>query len=211
MTPKLLDLYCGAGGAGMGYHRAGFSVVGVDSKPQPRYPFEFVQGDALDYLATYGPRFDAVHASPPCQRYTQMSVMNGMQESHPDLVAPTRSLLLTSGKPWIMENVITAPLKRTVMLCGGMFGLRVYRHRAFECSFLVMQPEHYAHKYRPVRREDLGRRPGPDQVFTVTGNFADLPGASAAMGIDWMIRRELAQAIPPAYTEYLGHQLMRAI
>ena len=118
MTPRLLDLFCGAGGAGMGYHRAGFEVVGVDIKPQPRYPFEFHQADALTFVAEYGDRFDAVHASPPCQRFSDLAKRNGNADEWPDLIEPLRPILRMIGRPYVIENVEGAPLRDPAMLCG---------------------------------------------------------------------------------------------
>jgi DNA (cytosine-5)-methyltransferase 1 len=148
VRPRILDLFCGAGGAGMGYHRAGFDVVGVDLAPQPHYPFEFSQSDALawlDYPLTLGLRFDAIHASPPCQAYSAMSACRpGLADQYPDLVAPTRELLEATGLPYVIENVPRAPLRDPVTLCGHMFGLPLYRHRLFEANFPIDQPEHPA-------------------------------------------------------------------
>jgi site-specific DNA-cytosine methylase len=131
MKPRLLDLFCGAGGAGMGYHRAGFEVVGVDIAPQPHYPFEFHQGDALEYLAAHGHEFDAIHASPPCQRYSSIQRITKNKHKWPDLVDPVRQLLIKSGKPYVIENVQGAPLRVDAFMCGSMFGLGMIRHRIF--------------------------------------------------------------------------------
>lgn len=201
--PLLLDLFCCAGGVAMGYHRAGFDVVGVDITPQPRYPFAFVQGDALAYLAEHGHRFDAIHASPPCQAYTV--ARNFHKREHPELVEPVRALLQRIGKPWVMENVPGSPLIPTVILCGTMFGLNVYRHRLFESNVMLLAPAHGRHT-RPCT--PVGRAPKPGEVMTVAGHFSGIEHARAAMGIDWMNRAELAQSIPPAYTEHIGRQLM---
>lgn len=134
--PRLLDLFCGAGGCAKGYQRAGFHVTGVDIKPQPRYcGDEFHQADALEYLAAHGREFDAIHASPPCQRYTMAQNAAKNADAHPDLVDPVRDLLLSTRKPWIIENVVGAPLKNPAVLCGLSFGLKVRRHRLFETSF----------------------------------------------------------------------------
>jgi len=129
----------------MGYARAGFEVVGVDINPQPRYPFEFHQADALDYLREHGHRFDAVHASPPCQAYSETRKIQSNE--HPELIPPTRAALQRVGLPWVIENVPGSPLIDPVELCGAMFGLRVYRHRLFEASFPVTVPEHPAIEY----------------------------------------------------------------
>lgn len=144
MAYRLLDLFCCAGGSGEGYRRAGFEVTGVDIMPQPRYMAgrgTFIQADALEYLKEHGAEFDAIHASPPCQRYSSMTKGRWKDRQHPDLIAPTRDLLKAIGKPWIIENVPGAPLKYAVLLCGTMFGLQtpegsqLRRHRLFETSF----------------------------------------------------------------------------
>lgn len=210
--PLLLDLFCGAGGCAMGYHRAGFDVVGVDIKKQPRYPFRFIQGDAMEYLANKrGRGFQVIHASPPCQRYSEVTRANGNQENYPDLVAPCRDLLAAIGKPWVIENVPFAPLGISVMLCGTYFGLRVIRHRLFESSRMLMSPgRSCSHPPRGAvgRAGVRGKKVG--DWISVAGDV-DRKVASHAMGIDWMTRHELAQAIPPAYTEFIGRQLIAAI
>ena len=212
VTPRLLDLFCGAGGAAVGYDLAGFHVTGIDNRPQPRYPFAFVQADALAYLAEHGHEFDAIHASPPCQRYTSLRSINP-ERNHPALVGATRAALIANGRPWAIENVVGAPLAYYVQLCGTMFGLRVYRHRRFETSLLVMQPPHPAHRRGNLidlfsdgkRRQFLES----DRFVTVTGNCGAYVGP--AMGIDWMTGAELSQAIPPAYTEWIGGHLLAAV
>lgn len=210
---KLLDLFCGAGGAGMGYHKAGFEVVGVDIRPQPRYPFSFVQADALDYAAAHGWEFDAIHASPPCQRYSRITPVDRREEK-PDLVAPTRWLLETLGLPYVIENVVGAPLCETIMLCGAMFGLQVYRHRIFESNILLLAPTHTRHIYKcPPAGKGAGKDEGGFISITSGGQGMGKGGrdyARRAMGIDWMTGDELAEAIPPAFTKYIGQQLMTA-
>jgi DNA (cytosine-5)-methyltransferase 1 len=208
--PRLLDLFCGAGGAAVGYSRAGFEVVGVDIRPQPRYPFRFIQGDALDYIRRHGWEYDAVHASPPCQRYSIGSVRSaskGLQ--HPDLVGPCRDLLQRVSSLWVIENVIGAPLRHAALLCGTMFGLRVFRHRLFEASFLLLAPPHRRHDGSTgAHRGYTTGRCGRNGYVCVAGHNFELSAARRAMGIDWVATRaELAQAVPPAYTEYLGRQL----
>ncbi len=217
MRRRLLDLFCGAGGAAVGYVRAGFEVTGVDIKPQPRYPFEFYQVDALKVASgldtpywryILGP-FDAIHASPPCQRYTALGTREDLT-AYPDLMAPTRALLEASGLPWVIENVPGAPMRPDVVLCGNSFGLRVYRHRFFECSFPVIGPGHREHLIRVNRRGENRLKHWQEGGFlTVTGDIGSYAGA--AMGIDWMNGNELAQAIPPAYTEWIGKQLLTAL
>lgn len=208
MRPLLLDLFCGAGGAAMGYHRAGFDVVGVDIAPQPNYPFEFHQADALEYLRGMGPRFAAVHASPPCQRYSAMSACRpGLAGDYPDLVAPTRDLLMRTGLPWVIENVPGSPLENPITLCGHMLGLELYRHRLFESNIALQQPPHPRH-VKPASRAGHWN---PGTIMSVSGHVAPIAVARAAMGIDWMSRAELAESIPPAYTEYVGRQLAGVI
>ncbi len=223
----LWDGFCGAGGAGMGYKRAGFRVVGCDITRQPRYAGdEFYQDDALSALdmllsgqAWNGyslADFAVLHASPVCKGYT---VLNGRgKERHPKLIPDVRRRFLASGKPWVIENVTGAhaALPGALMLCGSMFGLRVRRHRLFESSELLFAPGQCQHTTPPIgvyghsiwdygqegtRRSDGRRR--PDSVDVQIGH--------EAMGIDWMSKEELAQAIPPAYTEFLGRQLLEIV
>ncbi len=216
MKPKLLDLFCGAGGAAMGYSRAGFDIVGVDIKPQPHYPFPFVQADALEYVAEHGREFDAIHASPPCQGYSIASnVHRNRGKKYPLLIGDVRSALIYAGRPWIIENVKGSPLGG-ITLCGTMFGLGVFRHRIFEAPFALMQPDHVPHDGKI----------GDGKYFSVAGGAGRWKswgtvhrnvskGTAAqwreAMGIDWMTRDEIKEAIPPAYTEYIGRQLMAYI
>lgn len=208
MRPRLLDLFCGAGGAAMGYHRAGFDVVGVDIKPQPRYPFEFHQADALEFLREHGHEFDAIHASPPCQAYTRGRKLQG--NTHPDLVAPVRDLLETTGKPYVIENVPGAPLVNPVVLEGQMFpGLRTQRKRLFETNWPLDVP--ILRPPPPARNAKMGRPVTPGEWMHVVGHFSGLSEAREAMGIDWMGQHELAQAIPPAYTEFIGRRLLEEL
>lgn len=195
---RLLDLFCGGGGASMGYHRADFDVVGVDIKPQPHYPFEFVQADALEYVAEHGEEFDVIHASPPCQAYSMMQHIWKNSQDHPDLIEPTRTALLLSNKPFVIENVVGAPLRIALLLCGTMFGLKIIRHRIFESNVsmpLLTYTCHHDNVYDPWH-----------------GNIGEREKLSKEMGIDWfMTRQEVWQAIPPAYTEFIGRQLMNAV
>jgi DNA (cytosine-5)-methyltransferase 1 len=203
---KLLDLFCGAGGCSVGFQRAGFSVTGVDIAAQPHYPLEFHQADALEFVKKYAHSFDVIAASPPCQAYTHAQRIQ--KNSHPDLVADTRAALIATGKPWIMENVSGAPLYRAVTLCGASFKLRTYRHRLFESSVELAAPKHQPHLFRLNK---MGRRPKPNEYMHVVGNFIGIEEARAAMGISWMTRDELREAVPPAYTEFLGRQIIDAI
>lgn len=208
---KLLDLFCGAGGAAVGYERAGFDqIVGVDMVEQPRYPFAFVHGDALEYARRYGRDFDLIHASPPCQAYS-ITRHQHKARSHPALVPAVRDVLEKLAVPYVIENVVGAPLIRPVVLCGTMFGLQVFRHRLFETVPWMLGPPHVKHSMygKVVRQGDPPK--GPRSYMTVTGNFCSLEVGGRAMGIDWMIKRELAQAIPPAYTEYIGTRMLAAM
>jgi DNA (cytosine-5)-methyltransferase 1 len=224
--PLLLDLFCGAGGAAMGYHRAGFDVVGVDIKPQPRYPFEFIQADALagltvltmgGYLLT-GPNayllsdFAAIHASPPCQAYSAMRNNWNARKDHPDLLPSTRVLLAETGLPYVIENVPGAPMAPLIIMCGSAFGLgipgyQLRRHRWFEPSaglWFMSPPCQHSGPVIGIYG-DHGRDHRRKEGF---GRYFTLAERKQAMGIDWMTRDELDQAIPPAYTEHIGRALM---
>jgi DNA (cytosine-5)-methyltransferase 1 len=213
MRPLLLDLYCKAGGAAMGYHRAGFDVIGVDIEPQPRYPFEFVHTDALEWTRWWlrrGTRpIAAVHASPPCQAYTSMR-SRWPDREHPRLIEPTRELLRRVGLPYVIENVEGAPLEDPITLCGSMFGLEVRRHRLFECSFPISQPGCEHETQGPVvgvyGNTGAGGNRGLERRRGRSNGVQDW---RRAMGIDWMGVKELTQAVPPAYTEFIGHTLIR--
>jgi hypothetical protein len=207
---KLLDLFCGAGGAGTGYHRAGFEVVGVDIAPQPNYPFEFRQADAIEYLLSNFTRFDAFHASPPCQAHTTLAKGNNANtDQYPDLIEATRAVLTATGKPFVIENVPSAPLNNAITLCGEMFGLSVIRHRLFESNFELHQPQHIKHRGRVAGWRHGQRFDGP--YFAVYGNGGgkgSLDEWRAAMGMPWcQTKLEIAEAIPPSYTEYVGKYL----
>jgi C-5 cytosine-specific DNA methylase len=213
VKPRLLDLFCGAGGAAMGYSRAGFEVVGVDIRPQPNYPFAFVQADLRQGLDIEGD-FDVIHASPPCQRW---STKTKNPENHPDLIAPTRRQILTTGLPYVIENVPHAPLRwemgMTHMLCGSMFGLGVRRHRWFESNMPMLTPTFCRHDEQPNRYRlyDHGKWYMSSVVHVFgTGGGKGREHWQEAMGIDWTNDTdELREAIPPAYTELIGHQLIQ--
>lgn len=223
--PRLLDLFCCAGGAGVGYSRAGFHVTGVDIMPQPHYPFTFVQDDAIEYVLAHGHEYDAIHASPPCQVHSITANAHSVQ--HPDLLEPTRAALIKAGRPYIIENVELAPLINPVRLCGTMFGLRapdvdgvelqLQRHRLFETSFPVgLAPSPCAHDSTPVGGSYKGsyhRTPEHRDNPERRGGYAPaLPVRAALLGIDWTLNEhELAQAIPPAYTKWIGAQLIEHI
>lgn len=204
---RLLDLFCCAGGAAKGYHDAGFTdIIGVDINPQPRYPYSFVQGDALEYVAKFGCRFNAIHASPPCQAYSETQRLMG--RSHPDLIAKTRDVLQSLPVHWVIENVPGSPLINPVELCGSMFGLRTYRHRLFEASFPIVAPGHPPHVAPQAK---MGRPPKDGQFIHVVGNFSGMEFARKAMGIEWMVRGEMSQAVPPSFTEFIGKQMIASI
>ena len=217
--PRLLDLFSCAGGAGMGYHRAGFEVVGVDIDPQPNYPFEFVQHDALTLDWDWVLEFDVIHASPPCQSYSDLAKRNNNADAWPRLIEPVREMLEATGKPWIIENVEGAPLIDPVVLCGTMFPeLRVIRHRLFESNIRLEVPEHvsphplvFTHDKRKSHYGKLDQNTSYVQV-TGGGNSTMANARDAMGGIDWMRTKvELNESIPPAYTEYLGRQLLQAV
>lgn len=215
--PRLLDLFCGAGGASAGYERAGFEVIGVDLYPQPNYPYEFIQADweePLWFLPGLWEREGvpyAIHASPPCQRYSTMTKKWGREDDHPDLIEPVREHLEAIGVPFVIENVAGAPLQNATMLCGSMFGLgsegyQLRRHRLFEPHGFDLWPPaacHHQGQALPVYGHPGGSSKRDGLKF---------PGASAwreGMGIDWMSIKELAESIPPAFTEWVGAALLK--
>ncbi len=227
MRPRLLDLFSGAGGAAVGYHRAGFEVVGVDIVEQWKYPFVFHRANALVYLQSIidqrylAGRFDAIHASPPCQAFTAYQ-RTGRVGDYPDLVVATRELLNATGLPWVIENVEGAPLHDPVMICGTMFDppMEIQRHRLFETNWPLEAPEWPCrHKLNGRDRYPGGRSKGRTgssrglvRATVEIGSWdIPLPVQQEAMGIDWMTLEELSEAIPPAYTEYIGNQLLAHI
>lgn len=212
-APRLLDLFCGGGGAAMGYHRAGFDVVGVDIVPQPRYPFDFVLADAMTFPLD---GFDAIHASPPCQAFSTLRSRH-KEQGYPELVLPTLARLEASGVPWVVENVKRAPLGAQIMLCGSAFGLGanghyLRRHRYFALSFplpaLVPPCQHIGwaigvHGGGESHDRRAGTRP--------RGYQAGAAESAEALGIDWLPKTSLAQAIPPAFTEWIGQHLLAEV
>lgn len=220
--PRLLDLFCGEGGASMGFHRAGFDVVGVDIEPQPRYPFEFHQADAIEFCNRYGKDFDVIAGGPPCKAMTGMqhlgTARNGSYPTHVNLIPETREAMKSTGKPYIIENVAGARkhLINPIVLCGKQFGLKVYRHRYFETSFFCLMPPHLPHR---DSTPSAGNGISPNGFISVagTGGVKGMTSDeiidywSMAMGIDWMSRYGLSQAVPPAYTKWIGEQILEAI
>lgn len=222
---KLLDLFCGAGGAARGYQNAGFHVTGVDYHKQPRYAGdEFVYADAFEYVLEHGSRFDVIHASPPCQKYSTLAGRTG--HSYPDSIARTREILNCVGRPWVIENVPDAPLVDPIVLCGTQFDLNAVvdpdasegllsgrwrwlrRHRHFESPLGLTEPEGGCDCDRLPIGGVYGSGGGGEQ----TRGYRFKPAhAREAMEIDWMVQRELAQAIPPAYTTFIGFQLKRLL
>jgi DNA (cytosine-5)-methyltransferase 1 len=210
---RALDLFCCAGGAGTGLYRAGFDVTGVDIRPQPRYPFRFVQGDALA-LDIAGADF--IWASPPCQRFSDLAKRNGNADEWPDLIEPIRAKLKAWGGLYVIENVEGAPLVDAVTLCGTMFrGLRVLRHRKFEANFPIPVPPHGKHPLvhtHDRRKAHFGKTDEMRDFVQVTGGGnCTLAAARDAMGIDWMTKAEINEAIPPAYAEHIGRAALASM
>lgn len=209
--PVLLDLFCGGGGAAMGYHRAGFDVVGVDINPQPRYPFAFIEADAMEVLRDHDlSGYHAIHASPPCQRYSY-GVRN--KDRHPDLLGEVRDLLNMTLLPWVIENVPGAPMRADYVLCGSQFelpGLR--RHRLFETSwhgFELVQPCVHTDKVVSVCGHGIPSWNRELWDYPTCSEYNKL--SQNAMGIDWLSRGLLSEAVPPAYTEFIGRRLMDVV
>ncbi|KPG86497.1 DNA cytosine methyltransferase [Frigoribacterium sp. RIT-PI-h] len=224
IKPIMIDFFCCQGGASRGYYEAGFDVLGIDMDPQPRYPFPFLQMDAIKALknlnmgigltfrgqgrevTVYQEEVAARHGSPPCQAFTNAQKIQG--NTHPDLVAPTRELFEETGIPWVIENVPGAPLRDPIMLCGPMFGLETYRHRLFESNIDLTAPEHAAHT---VPTTKMGRIPRDGEFMHVVGNFSGVERGREVMGMPWANRDGLREAIPPAYSEYVGRELIAHI
>lgn len=221
---KILDLYSCAGGAAVGYHNAGFEVVGVDIEPQPNYPFEHHVADAIEFARSNWREFDAIHASPPCQAFSKTKTLH--DNEHPDLIEPTREVLNETGLPWVIENVVGAPLVNPIRLSGQHFGmiaedvdgvpLKLVRHRLFESNIFLTPPqEFHANKHMqtasvygagggwtPKHRDNPERRGGYIPHIDVIKEL---------LGIDWMTKHELSQSIPPKFTEWVGAQLIEQI
>lgn len=211
---RLLDLYCGAGGAAMGYHQAGFTeIVGVDINPQPDYPFEFVQANAVDVAYDWDlSSFDLVHASPPCQAHSALTKGTNAGRWYEDLISETReNLLVESDTPFVIENVAGAPIRKDLMLCGEMFGLQVIRHRYFEVHGVQLdQPVHPKHRGRVAGYRHGEWFDGPYYaVYGEGGGKGSVPEWQEAMGMEWTDnRKSIAEAIPPAYSRFIGEQFI---
>ena len=207
-VPVLLDLFCGAGGAAYGYWQAGWMVVGVDNLRQRHYPFPFYQADALDFLEWTGDVFDAYHASPPCQAFsrTKRRVARRLRR-HVNLIDVVRDEFqaLSPDRLWVIENVEDAPLRDPTVLCGTMFDIPSYRHRLFESNVPLTAPAHPKHV---AKSADLGRTAKPGQFYQWIGSCPDVSAARLHMGVHWMSSREVSQVVPPAYTAFIGSQLL---
>lgn len=207
---KLLDLFCGVGGASAGYAAAGFDVTGIDLKHGKRYPYTYIKGDVLDYLQDleFLRSFDVIHASPPCQTHSitqHLRNAQGKTTSKVDLIPQTRAALIASGKPYIIENVPGSPLINPVQLCGSSFNLKVRRHRLFESNMPI--------NGTTCNHKAQGRPVGVygslnDQIPNGGRTAINIAEARQAMSIDWAIWTELVEAIPPVYTDYLGVQIV---
>ncbi|MFF0397435.1 SAM-dependent methyltransferase [Streptomyces sp. NPDC005248] len=204
---RVLDTYCCQGGAGKGYSDAGATVTGIDKDPQPRYPFTFIQGDAIAYIREYGAEFDFIHASPPCQHDSDCQRIQG--NTHPDLIGPTRDALNSTGRPWVIENVRGAlpKFRNPVLLCGAMFGLETYRHRYLETGggFTLTQPHHPPHT---VPQAKMGRPVPPGHYGQYVGNFSGVQAARHVLGVPWMNRDGIRECVPPAYAEWIGRAFL---
>lgn len=216
--PLLYDLFSGAGGAARGYQRAGFYVVGIDNRPQPRYAGDrFIQMDAFEFFDRVDvgefPMPALWHASPPCQAYTILGAVH-KDKTYPDLIEGVRERLRQTGVHYVIENVVGAPLQNPLLLCGQMFGLRLFRHRLFETSWPMLQPGHTHGRLtapRTGRRPHSGSntRPNEGQVWSIFGHFSGVKDAGRELGMEWMNQSEMSQAIPPAFSEFLGKQVMQ--
>lgn len=213
---RILDLCCGQGAVTVGYHLAcrklGLEcrIVGVDNVRQNRYPFPyvFVLADALEYLEQHGSEYDFIHASPPCQGYSKTGRMPWVPE-YPKLIEPLRELLIASGKPYVIENVVGAPMLNPILLCGEMFGLKVIRHRLFESNQSLIQPDHPDHGDAVTNsfRSHSSFENGATHISVAGHNFSRKDAVQAMQCCGWMSRDGIAEAVPPAYTQYIGEQI----
>lgn len=208
---KLLDLYCGGGGASLGYERAGFDVTGVDNVLQRKYRGKFILSDAIEYVLQHGHEYDCIHASPPCQKYSLAAMQHRISgKEYPDLISETRDALRKTGKPYIIENVQGAPLLNPIVLCGSMFEsyaggvLRTYRHRLFESNLPLYAPK-CVHNYPQAK---MGRRAKANEFIQFVGHYTDADIVREMLGLEWLSKKEISQCVPPQYTEFLGKQIL---
>ena len=205
----MLDLYCGGGGASFGYVNAGWDVVGVDLYPQPKYPYEFHQCDAIEFAKENYQYFDAIHASPPCQFHSLAAMQHRISgKSYADLIPETRSILISIGLPYIIENVPGAPLIDPYLFCGTMFNIRTYRHRLFETNFKLNIPPHGVHICPNAK---MGRPVKDGEFIQYVGHFPGVKFVQEMTGLYWLGQKELAQSIPPQYTQLIGDQLLKIL
>lgn len=206
MRPRLLDIGCCQGSSSYGYVQAGWDVKGNDIVPQPRYPYAFILADGLDLLAdrSFMSQFDGVHMSWPCQGYTNCQRIQGRE--HPQLVDQGRELVLRTGLPYVMENVIGAPMINPIMLCGSMFGLHTYRHRLFESNVALHAPKHPVHTSRQIK---MGRPVRDGEYYQAVGNFSNVSYVRRDLGLHWMNRDGLRESFPWQYAQHAGAQLIR--
>lgn len=210
---KILDLFCCGGGAAEGYRQgfegAGFEVLvtGIDIEPQPNYPFNFIQFDAIEFLDKYGKDYDFLHASPPCQSHTSLKHLHG--KSYPCFISPTRGRFRRLGKPYVIENVVGAPLEFPITLCGHSLGMPMHGHRLFECNPFVFAPPNSlcrAASRKPAQR--CGRPPvAGENVARPSGNFSGVDFYRELWGCDWLSQYQLAQSVPPQFTKFIALQL----
>lgn len=207
-APRLLVCFCCQGGEAMGYHRAGFEITGVDISPQPRFPFRFIQADAVEYTREHGHEYAAVAGGPPCQWWSKTQRIQG--NNHPQLISPFREVLVELGKPYVIENVEDArsELVNPELLCGASFGLHTYRHRLFETNWGFGSPAHPEHTARPVK---MGRALRDGDWYHAVGNFQGVDYVRRDLDVPWMNRDGIRECIPPAYSEYIGRQLLEVL
>lgn len=208
MRPKALIVFSGQGGSAMGWYQAGFDVTCVDIEPQPRNPFPFVRADAIDYIGNEGHRFAFLEGGPVCKAYSKTARIHNA--GHPEQIPATRLAMQATGKPYVIENVEDArpELRNPIMLCGPSFNLRTYRHRLFESNLPLVAPEHLYHAWKLTK---MGRAPRPGEFYHAVGNFSGVGMVRENLGVGWMNRDGINQCIPPAYTRYLGLQVLKLI
>lgn len=206
--PRALELFCRQGGSAMGLYRAGFDVHGVDIEPQPRFPFSFAQADAIEYVRDHGHQFNLISGGPPCQRYSLTQRIQGNE--HPDLIGAFREAAQASGQPYLIENVEEARplLIDPVMMCGYSFGMRTDRHRLFESSVPLFELAHRKHEQQKVK---MGRALQPGDRYHAIGNFSGVPYVRADMDVGWMSREGIRECVPPAFTEFIGRQIIEQL